>query len=98
MAQEPGPEHELRGLLDQRSLAEDPPVIRLARLVPEYFQSTSLRMSAYVGQLVRMWSASCVVLLSDLFSVTENYITPPLSITWGSLYPSSLKAFVNFFC
>ena len=32
MAQEPGPEHELRGLLDQRSLAEDPPVIRLARL------------------------------------------------------------------
>ena len=37
MAQEPGPEHELRGLLDQRSLAEDPPVIWLARLVPEHF-------------------------------------------------------------
>ena len=37
LAQEPGPEHELHGLLDQRSLAEDPPVIRLARLVPEHF-------------------------------------------------------------
>ena len=37
MAQEPGSEHQLRGLLDQRSLAEDPPVIRLARLVPEHF-------------------------------------------------------------
>ena len=30
------------GLLDQRSLAEDPPVIGLARLVPEHF-------AAYVG-------------------------------------------------
>jgi hypothetical protein len=49
LAQE-SPEHKLSGLLDQRSLAEDPPVIRLARLI----QSTSLRMSAYVGQLVRM--------------------------------------------
>ena len=37
MAQEPGPEHKLRGLLNQRSLAEDPPVIRLARLIPEHF-------------------------------------------------------------
>jgi hypothetical protein len=37
LAQEPGPEHELRGLLDQRSLAEDPPVIWLASLVPEHF-------------------------------------------------------------
>ena len=37
LAQEPGPEHELRGLLDQRSLAEDPLVIQLARLVPEHF-------------------------------------------------------------
>jgi hypothetical protein len=37
LAQEPSPEHKLSGLLDQRSLAEDPPVIRLARLIPEHF-------------------------------------------------------------
>ena len=52
MAQEPSPEHKLGGLLDQRPLAEDPPIIRLARLIPEHF--VIIRMSAYVGQLVRM--------------------------------------------